>query len=117
MSKAPAALTATWVNQEAAKLEAAGDGMGSPAEAKLIAHWRIYRPEMVRHWEALGPEMLAKLAFVLDLKRYAAQEMYIRAGMPIPDAREEATKDWLMMAPETETDESQPLPLLDPTST
>ena len=100
-----------WVNQEASKLEAAGDGMGSPRETKLIAHWKIYRPKMVRAWQALGPQMLAKLAFVLELKAYAAQERYIRAGMPIPDAQEEAAKDWLMMGPETDTDENPPPPL------
>jgi hypothetical protein len=72
---------------------------------------------MVRAWQELGPEMLEKLAFVLDLKRYEAQKAYIQAGMPIPDAREEATKDWLMMEPETEMDESLPLPLRGQTST
>ncbi|MGD0110228.1 MAG: hypothetical protein ABSC06_40395 [Rhodopila sp.] len=111
MSKEPDAQTVAWVNQEAAKLEAAGDGMGSPREDDLIAHWRIYRPEMVRAWEALGPDMLEKLAFVLEMKAYEAQKAYLRAGMPIPDAQEEATKDWLMMEPETDTDEDLPPPL------
>lgn len=117
MSREPDAQTVAWVNQEAAKLEAAGDGMGSPREQDLIAHWKIYRPEMVRAWQALGPEMLEKLAFVLELKRYQAQEQYIRAGMPIPDAREEATKDWLMMEPETDEDENLPQLPPDLTST
>lgn len=117
MSKKPNVQTVAWVNQEAAKLERAGDWMGSPRETKLIAHWRIYRPEMVRHWMALGPNMLKKLAFVLELKAYQAQEAYIRAGMPIPDAQEEATRDWLMMEPETETDENLLQPLRGPIST
>ena len=116
MSRMPNPQTVMWVNQEARKLEAARINMGSPREADLIAHWKVYRPKMVRAWEAAGPEMLEKLAFVLDLKRYYAQEQYIQAGMPIPDAEEEATKDWLMMGPETETDETLPQPLQDQTS-
>lgn len=104
-----------WVNREAEKLEAGGRGPGSPREDKLIDHWRIYRPKMVAAWEAAGPEMLEKLAFVLDLMRYRTKEQYIQGGMPIPDAEEEATKDWLIMEPEDETPNRRPR-LLDLTS-
>jgi hypothetical protein len=98
-----------WVQTEAAKLVREGITAGSPRETKLLRHWKAYRPKMYQAWERAG--LVAKLAFVLDMKRYQAMMQYIRAGMPPTDAEEEAAKDWLLMEPEQARSTNPNLPL------
>jgi hypothetical protein len=54
----------------------------------------------------LGPALLVKLAFVLDHLRQEAKLRYIQAGWPPCDAEEEATKEWLLLAPEDDTEDA-----------
>lgn len=87
-----------WINREAAALAHKGELPGSPRESELLKQWHHHRPQMMHRLVAAGLEK--KLALVLDHKRYQAMETYIQAGMPIPDAREQAEKDWLLMTTE-----------------
>jgi len=99
-----------WINRETATLAHQGKVPGSPRETDLLKHWFRFRPEMLHQLKAVGPEMAEKLAFVLDRKRYQAMMQYMAAGMPEPDARQQANQDWLLMEPEQEDQvENQPL--------
>lgn len=77
--------------------------MGSQAEKELIQHWTTHRPKMV----AMLTQMraLKPLAHVLVDRKIEAAQTYQRAGMPPPDAQEQAVKDWLLMEPEQEDDQ------------
>ena len=89
-----------WVNRGAAKLRADGWTPGSPRETEMLQFWRQHRPKM---WAALEARKLAvRMAFVLERKRAAAKKQYIQAGMPIPDADQEARKEWMLLEPETD---------------
>ena len=72
--------------------------LGSRAERELILHWRRNRPQMVARLQS--QEALAPLAHVLHHKMVESLHQNRAAGMPEPDAREQAVKDWLMMEPE-----------------
>jgi hypothetical protein len=93
--------TAHWVSRETETLVNEGETPGSLEEQDLIKHWRRNRPKMYRRLLAAG--MLEKMAFVLYEKMYQSTRVYIQGGLPYPDAREEATRDWLIMGPEDET--------------
>ena len=99
------ALTAAaWVRRESQKLLEMGDLMGSPLEKKLIAHWREHSPKMAA--DLAKQNLLAPLAFVLVDKMLEQEKAYLKAGMPLTDAREQAERDWLLKEPEDETAEA-----------
>lgn len=104
--------TAAWIKQQVADLAHRGLAPGSPRETDLLRHWSQVRPKMLHRLDAAG--MAEKLAFVLDQKRWEARQQYIAAGMPPPDAEEQATREWCLMEPE---DEPQTQPSPDPIST
>ena len=100
-----------WINQEAAKLNRAGDAQGSRRERDMLAVWKRERPEMYKRLGKLAP----RRAYVLLAKCYEARKQYIRAGMPPTDAEEQATREWCLLEPE---DHATPFQLLfAPTST
>ena len=103
--------TADWINKEAAKLDRAGDAMGSARETDLLVAWKRDRPEMFRRLGNLAP----KLAYVLVDRLYQSMQQYLRAGMPPTDALEQATREWCLLEPEEPTDPYQRAS--DPTST
>lgn len=92
--------TIAWVNQEAANLAHQGLVPGSPREKEILKSWQLNRPRMLHQLRAQG--IAEKMAFVLDQKQNQARKQYLQAGMPPTDAEEQATKDWLMLGPETE---------------
>ncbi len=89
---------AAWINREAAALAHKGELPGSPRESEILKQWHHHRPQMMHR--LVAADLHKKLALVLDHKRYQAMQEYQRAGMPIPDAREQAEKDWLLMTTE-----------------
>jgi hypothetical protein len=101
----------TWVRQESAKLAELWP-MGDKREQELLAHWRIYRPQMMARLEAM--KVAPQLAHVLLDREYQAFQQNLRAGMPPTDATEQAEQDWLMLEPESE---DQPLDQPEPTTT
>jgi len=96
-----------WVNRQVADLAHRGLVPGSPRETDLLQHWLQNRPKMMHRLDSAG--MAEKLAFVLDQKRWEARQQYIAAGMPPPDAEEQAMREWCLMEPEDEP-QTQPLP-------
>jgi hypothetical protein len=51
--------------------------------------------------------LLPLLAFVLDHLMYESRRAYVKAGWPPTDAEEQATKEWLLLEPETENESDQ----------
>lgn len=98
---------AIWAKTESAKI-ATDWPLGSRAEKELIQHWRRVRPQMVARLQETGA--LAALAHVLNHKMIEALQRNRAAGMPPTDAREEAEKDWLLMEPEAEDEETSQSP-------
>ncbi len=88
-----------WVEAETAKYRMEGMVPGSPRETEILKFWKRHRPLMYQ--KLMAENLAAKLAFVLDRKRYQAKNQYIQAGMPMGDAEAEARSDWLMMEPES----------------
>jgi hypothetical protein len=93
--------TARWVSQETERLVNEGKTPGSPEERDLIKQCRRNRPKMYRRLRAAG--MLEKMAFVLYEKMHQSTRVYVLGGLPYPDAQEEATRDWLLLGPEDDT--------------
>lgn len=95
-----------WARQESEKLAPTWPP-GSKKEKDLVRYWETNRPQMVK---ALGAAIPA-LAHVLVHKALEAETRYLEAGSTLPDAREQASKEWLLHEPEEDPDEgssSQP---------
>lgn len=88
---------ATWAKTESQKISQNWP-MGSRKEKELIQHWRRNRPQMVDRLQQQNA--LGQLAHVLHHKMTESLHQNRAAGMPEPDAREQAVKDWLLMEPE-----------------
>ena len=83
---------------------------GGWAQRDLIARWRRDRPKMAASLAEQG--VLVAFAH-LTLQRADDWEVkYRTAGMPIPDAREQAARDWLLQEPESEEENPLPQPIL-----
>lgn len=95
---------ATWVRRESKKLQQDRWLIGSPLEKDLIAHWRQHSPKMVADLEKKN--LLEALAFVLMHQMLDQEKAYLKAGMPLTDAREQAERDWLLKEPEDEIAEA-----------
>jgi hypothetical protein len=93
-----------WVLEEVKKLRQQGWAAGGPRERRLVQRWRRERPKMCRE---LGEKFLPQLAFVLEAKMYEARRRHVEAGWPPTDAEEQATKEWLLLEPETENESDQ----------
>lgn len=92
--------TIAWVNRETAAYAHQGLVPGSPREKDILRTWHLNRPKMLDELKAAG--IAEKMAFVLDQKQELARQQYLQAGMPPTDARELATKEWLLLSPETD---------------
>lgn len=108
--KDPHALTefVRWVNRTArAYQESEGivAGYGQPSQKQLLAWWQVHRPQMVRRLEQRQPGLTLKLAFVLENRMFEQEDEYRQAGMPWPDRREQAERDWLLREPEAEPED------------
>lgn len=93
-----------WVRRESRAL-AHEWPMGGAAEEEMLRRWSRLRPKMMAELLRLG--IAKQLAHVLENRRAEAVKRYLKAGMYLSDAREQAERDWLLNEPES--DES-PLP-------
>ena len=102
--------------QEVQEIKAQSDRLaetwprGGKAQADLIAKWRQDRPKMAEELAKQG--VLVAFAHLSIHRADDAEVMYREAGMPIPDAREQAAAEWLLQTPESEEEGNQPQPIL-----
>lgn len=80
--------------------------IGSKVEKDLMAQWQNLRPKMMSRLRVF-PGAAEAMAHVLMDRKFKAEEQYVKAGMPIPDADLQASKEWLML--EEESDDSLPI--------
>jgi hypothetical protein len=92
---------ANWARRESRRLEKTWPS-GSPMENRVLAGWKVNRPKMCEALEKRNA--LKALAHVLVNEAVEAERRNQRAGLPLPDAREEAARDWLLSEPEDDGD-------------
>lgn len=67
---------------------------------RILETWRLHSPKM---WQSLQQINLAvPLAFVLQQRMWQESKRLREAGMPAPDAREQAERNHLMLEPEAQ---------------
>ena len=70
---------------------------------RILETWRLHSPKM---WRSLERNNLAvPLAFVLQQRMWQESKSLREAGMPAPDAREQAERNHLMLEPEAQEEQ------------
>jgi hypothetical protein len=112
MSKFISPMWARKIKQEAAALKA----------DEYLLHNRRFHRELLQTWQEHSPVMWERLqkadladdlAWVLQERMWNRSKELRESGMPIPDAREQAEREFLMREPEDEAekDRLESLPL------
>lgn len=99
------------IKRESRRIDREEWGIGSQMEREMIEQWRAIRPKMTARLEQAG--ILKEFAHLIETRRFEAQKMYERAGMPYPDSREQAEQEWLICDPEEDPfaeDEEEEIP-------
>ena len=90
-----------WVKTQVTLFEEkTGLGVGGPRETELINYWKDNRPKMTAKLNRMG--ILTETAYVLLNLADEAENKYLKAGMSLSDATEQANLDWLLREPEPE---------------
>lgn len=87
---------ANWAKVESLMLVTEGRSEpGSPREKEAIRGWKAQRPDL---FAAMSErQALRNLAHVLVQRTVDQERAYLRAGMPLDEARVQAFADWMMM--------------------
>lgn len=98
---------ATMIQQQAQAIldNEAGEQPDWPEIEEMLENWEYNRPAMWARLEPLG--ISRELAIVLQNRYWQARDQYRQAGMPWPDARAEAMKEWLLLGPGPEEMEDE----------
>lgn len=99
-------LNATRIRRKAQEIRDREETINLSLDKQIKTAWRINRPKM---WARLAKQGLVDdLALVLQTAMWEAKDQYLKAGMPPTDAREQAEREWLMLEPEDDGEESNP---------
>lgn len=93
-----------WVKTETQKLADQEIAPTISLRKQILAAWTEYHPAMMAELNKLG--IAQDFADLMQAKMWEAQEAYQKAGMRWPDSREEAAREWLMMYPPEEPEET-----------
>jgi hypothetical protein len=69
-----------------------------PLHQRILKAWRMYHPEMVARLQRAS--CLEDMALACQYQMWKAVNRYEEAGLPPTDAREQAEREWLMLAPD-----------------
>lgn len=75
---------------------------------RILEVWRRDSPQMTLRLERLG--ILDDMAFVSQERMWRGMDDYLKSGMPITDAREQAEREHLMLEPEEPEQDDSDLP-------
>jgi hypothetical protein len=76
-----------------------------PELQRMMESWKVNRPQMWRHLR--GKTLAYPLATVLQDRYQKEIDRLLEAGMPLPDAREQAMAGWLLEGPEDDPEERE----------
>jgi hypothetical protein len=100
-----------WVLREHARLKAKEETLNLELRARMLKSWELERPKMYARLKSQG--IVEQTADVLQAKMWQAEEKYQAGGMPYPDSKEQAEREWLLLEPESEDQqEDQNSPIL-----
>lgn len=93
-----------WAKETAQAARDREEPFNQDLHQQILAAWERERPQM---WARLQQQEIAdELARAVQSKMWEAETMYRRAGMMYTDARETAEREWLMLEPEADEDET-----------
>lgn len=96
------------IRLERKKYEAEETTHNQELHKQILATWRRDSPKMTAELERL--KVLDDAAFVSQIRMWRQMDEYLKGGMPVTDAREQAEQEHLLLTPEEPEQDDSDLP-------